>query len=187
MLFEVGLNARPIKVIAELRPQHVQHPTALGIGAEVELLHGVCVFVKDDRSFVVVLGQHAIGRVFVEAVEHCIAAERVSLVEMRVVRCEALVEPEVAPIFAGHQITKPLVSHLVRIEPTAGVQVFGGRRKDGVVGERGQGGVFHSARREVENRHLVILGPGEGDSDLVFQKRHDRGRVGKRVGSVLCH
>ena len=55
------------------------------------------------------------------------------LVEMGVVGGEAFVEPEVAPVFAGDEVAKPLMGHLMGIELAGGVQILGGVGEDGVV------------------------------------------------------
>ena len=106
---------------------------------------------------------------------------------MGVVGGEALIQPEMAPVFAGDEVTKPLMGHLMGIELAGGVQILGGGGENGVVGEGSERGVFHTPCRKVEDRHLVVFGPWKGDADLFLKEGHDGGRVGKRVGRMLRH
>ena len=185
VLLQIAAHRPAVDVLAQLAAEHVQHPASLGIGAEVELLPSALVPTVDDRAGVVLFAEHAVLGVFVQAVEHLIAAQSVAHVQVRVVRGEALIQPQVAPIFAGDKIAKPLVGRFVSVERPAAVHGFGLVREDRAVRQRREARVLHPTRGEVADGHLVVLVPREGQADLLLEERDDLVGVGKRVGGVL--
>src|SRR6056297_1538719 len=94
----------------------MQNPTALGIGAVIELLHRILIAVVHNWFFIILLRQNAVRRVSVQTVQRGIAPVLMSLVEMRVERREAFVQPQMAPVFASDVIAEPLMSQFMGIE-----------------------------------------------------------------------
>ena len=52
-------------------------------------------------------------KISIQAVEHLVSAIFVTCKKMSVVGCKALIEPDVAPVFTGHKVTKPLMSEFM--------------------------------------------------------------------------
>lgn len=101
----------------------------------------------------------------------------VGAVEGFVIRGEALIQPDLAPVFAGDEVPKPLMGQFMRDEPLAIADVLRRRSEQGAVGESGRAGVFHAARDKVIDTDLVILVPGIRDANLLFKELHHVFRV----------
>ena len=112
-------------------------------------------------------------RVAIQAVEHGVPAIPVLVVQQRVKGGKPFVQPDVAPVFAGDQVAEPLVGHFMRDQALAGTDVFRVGGEERVVRERGERRVFHAARDEIIDHHLVILGPRKGQADFILVKGHD--------------
>jgi hypothetical protein len=73
---------------------------------------------------------------------------------------EALVEPRVRPVAAGHEVAEPLVRELVGDEVVGGGVEGGARVDEAALGERAGGGVLHAAEGEVVNRTWSYFAQG---------------------------
>ena len=92
--------------------------------------------------------------------------------EMSVVGGEALVEPDMAPVLAGHEIPEPLMGQFVRHQALAAAYVFRFQAEEGGGVQGAQAGVFHAPPVEVLDAYLVVLGPGVGNPDLLLEVFH---------------
>lgn len=186
MPLEVGLDAFAEQIRPKLRAEHVQNPTALGVGEETVFAEHVLrdlVVAIDHRGGVVGAACKAF-LVAVEAVAELVDAVLVPGEEVRVVGGESLVEPELAPVLAGDEVAEPLVRQLMRHQSLAAADVFrlAAEQSRGV--ERADAGVLHAAPVEVLHGHLVVLGPRIRYADFGLEILHALLGVAERVGGI---
>jgi hypothetical protein len=81
---------------------------------------------------------------------------------------KAFVEPDVAPVLAGDQITEPLVAEFVGDEAVLAGDVFGSElwMLQRIAGVRGGAGVFHAAGNEIIDHGLRVFFPRIVDAEL---------------------
>ena len=181
---EVGLHAFPIEILSQFGAQHVEDPGSLRIGPEAELLHGIAVARVDHGSGVLVVPEDALGAAM-QSVLEVVVAQQLPGVEQRVVGREALVEPEMTPVTAGDQVAEPLVGGLMGVEAAAAAQVLAGFREEGACGQGGQAGVLHSAHHVIDGAGVVVLVPGVGNPDFLFEVGQDLDGVPEGAGQLV--
>ena len=181
---QVRPDATPVKFLAQLRAEHVQHPAALRIGEVTEHFTGRIVSPADNRVGVI---RHArdLPGALIKFVQHRVAPVFVAVIERLVVRGETFVEPDVAPILARDEVAEPLVRHLVRNQAFAVANVLRCVGKKRVVGQRRATGVLHAAGHKIIHANLIILRPGIRHADFLLEKRHDVFRVAERAGRFV--
>ncbi len=121
--FQIGLDAAAVEFLAELTAQHVQEPASFGIGQEAELIFRGVVIAAHDGVGLVGLVDDALGAL-IHVVKERVAPLFIAVVEVVVIGGKPLVEPDIRPILARHQIAEPLVGHLMRHQTPAVAQVF---------------------------------------------------------------
>src|SRR5687768_7927639 len=108
MALEVSLDAFAKKLGPKLAPQHVQHPAALRINQVSEQIGRIIVAPKNDGTRIFRHGAiDEPARAVEHAVEKILLAVLMAVVKVRVIRREAFVQPDLAPVFARHQISEP--------------------------------------------------------------------------------
>src|SRR6266849_9302334 len=121
---EIMLEAAVKSVFAYLVTKHVKDPASFAVGVAVELA-GIVEIVANDR----LVPETAAFEPFARAIPAFVIG--LILAEVRFVpyhfqkRCEAFVEPDVAPILAGDEIAEPLVTQLVRDQVVFAGEIFG--------------------------------------------------------------
>ena len=161
VVLEVALHARAEGLVAEVAAQHVQHEAPLVVRVRVEHVLVRVPLVPDQR---VEAPAHARAEVAAQFVHPVVLRRHRALVVLepqvlRVVR-EALVERQVAPRLAGHQVAEPVVEQLVRDDEVVVVLREFARVLLHELPEDHRGRVLHRARHVVAHGHLRVLRPG---------------------------
>jgi hypothetical protein len=168
---QIRADAAAIQVRAELAAQHVQHPRALRVGEVVEHLLRLAELPPHDAPRLVLVRENAFGRA-VQGVKRFVRAAEVALPEPIVVGGKALVQPDLAPVLARHEVAEPLVSQLMRDEAVAAEQVLRLGGEERAVVQRGEAGVLHAAPVVVVDGGLAILRPRVVHANLALEKLH---------------
>src|SRR5204862_2339081 len=87
---------------------------------------------------------------------------------------EALIQPNVAPIFAGDEIAVPLVAELVRDQVVLAGEIFGSELAmyEGRTGIGGSAGIFHATGDKIIDHDLRILFPRIVDANFLAEELH---------------
>ena len=169
---QIGFDAPAIKVFAQLRTQHVEHPGTLGISQIPEHLGRLVEIPAHDRVGVVGHARDT-PRISIQVIQHGVMSVLIAIEQNLVIRRKTFVQPDVAPVFAGHEITKPLMRHFMRHQWLAAAKVLRGFRKKRRIGQRRRARVFHSAGDKIIHTNLVIFCPRKWHPDFLLKKRHD--------------
>jgi hypothetical protein len=163
VLDQVVAQARPEAGVAELAPQHVQHPRALLVEVVIEDVDRLVVDPGRDRPPVAVA---VLGEVHLEPLVELevggVAALVVRAPDVLGVGGERLVEPQLRPPARRDEIAEPLVGQLVGEQALyiELVAVVAGHQ--GEVGEAGEGGVLHAPPHEFPKKNMAIARIGVG-------------------------
>src|SRR2546429_1283835 len=157
-------------VFAELVAKHIENPPALAISVAVEFT-GIIEIVANDWLVPEVAAREPLACVIPALVIDLVLAE----VRFRPYRLhergEAFVEPNVAPIFAGDEISEPLVAEFVRDQVVLAGEIFeselGMNEGRAAIG-RGAG-IFHAARDEIIDHDLRIFFPWIVDANFLAE------------------
>src|SRR5213080_3285713 len=87
---------------------------------------------------------------------------------------EALIQPDVAPIFAGNEIAEPLMAELVRDQVVLAGEIFGselGVNEGTAVVGRGAG-IFHAASDEIIDHDLRVFFPWIVNANFLAEELH---------------
>ena len=174
---EVEIERPPEEFVPQFVAQHVQHPAPLGVAVAVEHLLGLAVAVIDNRP--------AITRIFAAIARRLVPAFPGGLVDALVVLGpeggevggEAFVQPQLAPVFAGHQVAPPLVSQFVGHQANARHIFVGPRVVQGLEIERGRRGVLHAPPVVFIDADLRVLRPRVAEADLLAEVLHHGGSL----------
>jgi hypothetical protein len=157
---QIEVHAPPERRVAELAAQEVEHTRALLVEVAIEDVDGRLVVLADDGPSIAPLRLAHVGiHVALDAVFVLVATEAVLPIDVLHERREALVEPRMGPVPAGHQITEPLVRQLVGDEIVGGDVDGRAFVEQDVLVHRRRGGVLHAAEDEVAHHHLRVLVP----------------------------
>ncbi len=113
--FQVIMQAAEKIPIAELGAQHLQHPAALGVNVS-GILERVVKIVGHDRIVEEPRVPKPLALVAPKFVGDRVFAVFLLGPEMLEICGEAFIQPEIRPIFAGNEISKPLMRHFMRIK-----------------------------------------------------------------------
>ncbi len=86
-------------------------------------------------------------------------------------------EPLVLIMGFGHQITEPLMGHLMSIDLKIAQSILIIRRPHKVLIKKGTGRIFHAGIQKINNGNLLIIGPRIAVSDFFFQKTQYLGAI----------
>src|SRR5437762_6710532 len=104
---------------------------------------------------------------------------------------KSLVEPDVTPILASDEITKPLMTEFVGDEAVFIGEEFGGDfgMVEGIAGIGGGAGVFHATSDEIIDHRLSVFFPGIINAQLLAEEvNHGRSAAvvhGKTIAAAL--
>ncbi len=175
--FQVVLQPRVERVLSKLPAQHVQHPSALSVGVAVEFLRLIKV-VAHDRLVV----QRVISKPLPGLFPAVIIRGVFSKVRFRPNRLhergKSFVQPDVAPILGGHQVTEPLMPQFMRNQGVLVLLVF---RRQFRMAQRvrrigGGAGIFHAASNEFIHHCLRIFFPGILNTQFLAEEFDHRRR-----------
>ena len=102
----------------------------------------------------------------------------------RCISREPFVQPEMCPIFARHQIAKPLMAQLMRDEPIRAVIQMGAFVMQRTGAKRGSAGVFHASAKLLRT-DLCVLIPGIFHTEGVAEKIQHTHGIGKAAFDIL--
>ena len=162
----------------------MENPASFGVGSVSKLLHGVGKGAVHHRGGIAVFTDEP-SRILIHLIKKGIATMEMFFKESIVVSSEAFIEPEVAPVLAGYQITKPLMRQFVGNQTLAGAKIFCVSCEQGAIGKRCQTGVFHASGHKIIHTNLIVFIPRVGDSDGFLEKCHHGFGVAKRMNGLI--
>src|SRR5438445_12162856 len=132
--------------------KHVENPPAFAVSVAIEFA-GIIEVVANDRLVPEVPACEPLAGVVPALVIGLVLAEMRLGPNGLQERGEALIEPDVAPIFAGDEIAEPLVAESVRDQVVLAGEIFGSElgMNEGRAGVRRGRGLFHAGRDETNN------------------------------------
>ena len=148
--FKVVLETAIKGVFTKLVAKHGKNPAALGVSITIKLA-GIVEVVADDRLVEKIALAEPLARAFPAFIVGLILAVMSLRPHILHKRREALVEPDVAPIFAGDEVPEPLVAEFVGDEAVLISVEFGGNlgMVERATGVGGGAGIFHASSDEV--------------------------------------
>ena len=171
--FEIMFQAAVKSVFAELVAKHVENPPALAVSVAVEFA-GIVEIVANDRLVPEVAACEPLAGVVPALVIGLVLAEMRLGPNGLQESGEALIQPDVAPIFAGDEIAEPLVAEFVRDQVVLAGEIFGSElgMNEGRAGIGRGAGIFHAARDEIIDHDLRIFFPWIVDANFLAEQLH---------------
>ena len=185
--FKVVLETAIKGVFTKLVAKHGKNPAALGVSITIKLA-GIVEVVADDRLVEKIALAEPLARAFPAFIIGLILAVMSLRPHILHKRREALVEPDVAPIFAGDEVPEPLVAEFVGDEAVLIGVEFGGNLGmiERATGVGGGAGIFHASSDEVIHHDLRVFFPGVVDAELFAEEINHGGSAAVVDGETIA-